>query len=670
MCGIAGIIKLDRDDSYNITEKIVSMADTIRHRGPDDEGYVLFSNKISTSFAGKDTPEAVLNHKAIYTPSKRMDAAHDEYQVAFAHRRLAIIDLSPFGHQPYCDEGKKVWITYNGEIYNYIELREELKAMGYIFITNTDVEVLCKAYSAWGMDCVHHFNGMWAFVLYDLKKNIIFGSRDRTGVKPLYYRIHPKCFVFGSEQKALLQAPYAKKLINHDAVFDFFIFNTLETNPEGMFKGIIELIPSHSFSLSLSSKEFKTWKYFSPKINLSSKKGKTDLFIEHCKKTNELIFDAVKLRLRSDVPVGACLSGGIDSSSIVCIINELEKLKENKPSGLKRPVFTSCFDDPVFDESKWAGKVARFVHAEWHKTYPSEKGLLSDLEELTYCQDIPFRSTSTYAQFRVMKLASDNGIKVMLDGQGADEMFGGYKPHFGALLLNAIKQMRYKKVLKQIKGYDENFSAGMFLRNHYLKHILSKKLPSLVRKNAMTHYYNELHYLAPDFIETYKERFASQQREVYGNSLNRMLSYEYSNHPLKELLKCEDRCSMWHSIESRTPFADDLPLMQYLFSVQENYKLYNGESKSILRHAMEGILPDEIRNRRDKMGYLTPNNLWISQLKDFFIPYFKDDKSGILNTRLILKDFNNLFERGQEMEDYRLFGLISFVVWLSVFKLK
>ena len=385
----------------------MNMTNALRHRGPDDEGYLAINTRAKEAYhlTGSDS-------KVNYP---RIEEFNKEVDLFLGHRRLSIIDPSPRGHQPMSNKGETVWIIHNGEIYNYVELREELKHSGYNFHTNTDTEVILAAYEEWGEDCLSKLNGMWAFIIYDKRKNFLFGSRDRTGVKPLYYYLDSNFFAFASEIKSLIKMPYVKTSVNSNAVFDYFAFNWQENEQEGFFKNIIELSQSHGFYYNLSTKTLKKWKYYNLKYSEDWEDFNEKKFNEFTEEIDKLIFNAIALRLRSDVPVGSCLSGGIDSSTIVCIVNKILEKENLTQIGEKQKVFTACYDDAKeIDESRWARIVAERTKTSWHQTFPDPSGFIEDLEDLVYTQDIPFGSTSIYAQYRVMKLAKETNVKVSL----------------------------------------------------------------------------------------------------------------------------------------------------------------------------------------------------------------------------------------------------------------
>jgi len=653
MCGIAGIIKF-KDSGIHIVECIQKMNDAIRHRGPDGEGYLAITNAEEVTLFGKDTLPEIISSPILHGPQKALQEAGNATTI-LAHRRLKIIDITPTGHQPMCNIDKNLWIVFNGEIYNYIELREQLKKEGYNFHTASDTEVILAAYSKWGYDCVNHFNGMWAFTIYDKQKKVLFASRDRFGVKPFYYSVNKDHFAFASEQKALLAGKVVDFAPNDKAIFDYWVFSEMEEEEEGMFKGIYELFPSHSLTLNLETQELKKWRYYTlPYSDKFEDKtiGDRAVYID---KISEYIHQAVKIRLRSDVELGSCLSGGLDSSSIVSIIHNT--------SGKPINTFTAAFKEAAIDESPWAKIVSDHTHSKTHYTYPSSGELLKDLHDLIYCQDIPIWSTSTYSQYRVMQLIKESGIRVVLDGQGGDELFAGYDNyyfyHFRDFALHKGSFFKEARATGRFKELGKRYLSQLFLKEYM------PRLPLSLQWNLRLRAHPELKYLNPDFVDRNKPRLDKSQDKY---SLNEALYHDFNNTLLKSYLKCEDRCSMWHSVESRTPFADDINLIEYIYSLPSSIKISNGRLKSLMRDAMRGTLPQAIIDRKDKKGYLTPSRKWIAEIRNEVKDIFENSSaSEYLDTKKILKDYDLLFNHPNAADNPRIFKLMVFPIWLKIF---
>ncbi|MFI5149623.1 MAG: asparagine synthase (glutamine-hydrolyzing) [Bacteroidia bacterium] len=662
MCGISGIISLQ--GALADPNSLKRMNDCLRHRGPDGEGFMFYNGQYSKAVFGKDTPETIRHAGMVHAPLEAIDDQPGPFVLGFGHRRLAILDLGENGHQPLCTPEADLWITYNGELYNYPELREELKTKGHRFQTRTDTEVVLAAYREWGQDCLNHFNGMWAFVLFDKGRNLVFGSRDRFGVKPLYYHMDSTLFLFASEQKALLKYPGLKTGINTKAVADYFIAGEIEYQEEGIFSGIFELFPSQAFSIELSNGSFRKWTWYELKTNETYEAFRQDKFESYCKHTEELIREAVRIRLRSDVPVGSCLSGGIDSSTLVGIMNRFRK---EDPSLPPFHTFTSSFPGQACDESSWARISATQCGAIGHSSEPTLQELIRDMEQLVYCQDSPLWSTSTYAQYRVMGEVQKQGIKVILDGQGGDELFAGYSPYYAWYVGDMMRRLHLGSAGKAIR-LSGSFPGNIVeLSKTYLKGNLIHRLPSALQFSIVKSYFSDIAYLTPDLISQYKENMKNRNNAV-PSTLNALLKKEFVNTRLKLYLKCEDRSSMWHSVESRTPFADDHPLIEYIFQIPGAYKIHEGMYKYLLRESVKSYIPDAILQRKDKMGYNTPNNEWVTSMRDEMKDYFSDTLKPFLNIDKLRKDYDSFFRISGVPENGRIFKFMAFAAWMKVFK--
>ena len=544
MCGINGF-------SWGDEGLVRVMNGVIRHRGPDDEGVYV------------------------------------DDSVSLGHVRLAIIDLSPKGHQPmrYEKDGREVWIVYNGEIYNFMELRRELEKKGYAFNSNTDTEVILAAYLEWGFDCVKRFNGMWAFAIYDKSKNLLFLSRDRFGIKPLYYYYDGRNIIFSSEIKAILKHKI-KREPNDAVIFDFLYYNLLDHTEDTFFKGIKRLMPSHSAVFDIKTRELRIFKYYDLRKRLKKlKKAEEDPAT-----FRKLFKKAVKRRLIADVPVGSCLSGGLDSSSIVCMMRELEKNLEIKTFSLIFPGFK-------LDESKYQESVVQKCKVKRYTTTFTEEDILEDLEDLIYTQEEPFSTLSIYGQYRVMKLANENGMKVLLDGQGSDEILAGYHYFFGYYFAELFRKFKWIKLAKEVLAYHKIHKSWSPLLNMIL--YLS---PKFIRR---TLWRRRFKYLTDNFVERYKNR-KSKEPQWSIKSLNEALLLAETYYSLPHLLRFEDKNSMRWSIESRVPFCDH-ELVEYVLSLPAEAKLEQGITKKILRESLKGILPEDIRTRISKIGFATPD---------------------------------------------------------------
>ncbi|MCW3077449.1 MAG: asnB [Bacteroidetes bacterium] len=635
MCGIAGIILKDKAP-FSLSAKVAEMSLSLAHRGPDGEGFMLSDGFNTYPFKRSGSEQIFSKKELAYIPQKDLTASNTDSIISFAHRRLSIIDLSEAGHQPMSTPDSKLWITFNGEIYNYIELKKELKESGYLFISESDTEVILHAYKHWGFDCVNKFNGMWAFCIFDTEKQLCFASRDRLGVKPFYYINTVECMAFASEQKAFVSSGLIKASYNYKAAHDYLVNGSLETETNNFFDGIEELFPGNNLIYNLKTKAVKIEKYY--KINQTQNNEKLS-DRELIDLIEQKLYNAVKLRLRSDVEVGACLSGGIDSSVLCGLMHKILN-KSNY-------CFTSVFKNETFNEEYFADVVAKQINAVYFKTEPTLEGFINELDSLVYSQDIPVWDTSTYAQYKVMALAKSNNIKVVIDGQGADELFGGYHHHFVAKWNNMMGEGKTVAAVKDINKSGKTIDRPF---KFYIKEKLKGKL----------HFNSRI--LSGVFKTDFLKSQEIQNPTVYFNDINKQLINDIEQARLKSFLKCEDRCAMWHSVESRTPFSDDIELIDLMFSFNGNRKIQNGVSKYLLREASKAILPQQIYSRYDKRGFETPMKKWVKELKPLMTKEI--EASGF---DFIRKDYLEKLNTENAFEYKLLFRLFILSRWKKVF---
>jgi asparagine synthase (glutamine-hydrolysing) len=639
----------------------------MRHRGSDDEGYAFFTNDKYTTLAGKLTPQTVIGTRLNYTPDLYPGEVPEGQDLVLAHNRLSVIDISHFGHQPMCDEDGRYWITYNGEVYNFLEIRHELIKLGYQFRTRTDSEVVLKAYMQWGEDCLSRFNGMWAFVIYDRNTNLLFASRDRFGVKPFYYIFNDKAFAFASEQKALYHFPGTDAELNHPAVFDYLAMGKLELDQEGLVKGLMELPPSYKLTLDLNNRKLQLAKYYQLEFNPAwggYSRRKVSGYIELLQ---HKLKEAIRLRLNSDVPVGTCLSGGIDSSILVCQVNQLLHELDLEQLGGRQKTFTASYKDLDIDESGFAETVVKATDAEWHQVYPSSGSMIEEFEKLVYAQDIPFLSSSTYSQFKVMELASNNGVTVTLDGQGADELFGGYAPHYSSWMMNALKNFQLGSFLSGTANMNSNFSNWKMITSFPAKFKLAKMFTGSFINSVYAKGKPELAYLQPEFWSTHNERL-SLLFDKFNSNFNEFLASQFMGDEFKNLMRTGDRNAMNFSIESRMPFADDIHLIESTFMIPSVYKIRNGYSKSLLRHAARGMVPSEILSRRDKVGFATPESMWFREVSHELHKMIQKEADEYVLWDSLFDNWDNLIA-DPGATTARIWRYINFAVWRKLFKL-
>lgn len=550
MCGVSGIV--NKNSSVVSPAAIKDINDLIAHRGPDDEGFYFGRN------------------------------------FALGHRRLSILDLSPHGHQPM-RYMKKYVITFNGEIYNYVELRDQLLLDGYHFSSKSDTEVILCAYDKWGQACVERFNGMWAFCLYDMEKNILFCSRDRFGVKPFYYSDTPQHFIFGSEIKQVLSGRGGSAVANMRAVRDFLIEGYSDHTRETFFEGVHALEAGHNLVYSIESNTFELLRHYSlsaqAEVLALDEPSATARFLTELKRS-------VTYRLRSDVKVGTCLSGGLDSSSIA----SLSAAMYHANSDQKFQAIHAKAGIAKWDESDYARELASSCDIDLFVIEPSVEEFTGAIDEVAYYQEEPFATPSIFMQYFVFQKAKEIGCKVMLDGQGCDEILLGYERYYSAYL----RSIPARDAIRELFSIWRNSRLSLCdLLGFYLYFSVSAiRILSLRRKFS---------FIKPEYLVEFPnvKKLAKTCHDIRG-----IQKLEIEHLQLPHLLRYEDRNSMRHSIEARLPFLD-YKLVEVAFGMNNHFKITKGWTKHVLRVAMAGLVPKNILWRKIKLGFEAPEATWI-----------------------------------------------------------
>lgn len=626
----------------------MKMSRVLRHRGPDDEGFYLYSEEFQSMLKGDDTIAdlGLLEHI-------REEKYHTSPILGLVHRRLSIIDIDYTGHQPMQYNGKQYTIVYNGEIYNYIELKDQLATKGYKFKTSSDTEVILASYAEWGYLCVEYFIGMWSFAIFDMSKNILFLSRDRFGIKPLYYSWENGRFSFASEAKALISTGLANPKANITASLEFILFGSNSDSSGNLFSEIKTLTPGYNLVYNITEQKINSSKFYNLEKEISDNKNSFDI-TNSSKYFFDLFSETLKIHLRSDVPVGSCLSGGLDSSSIVAVASRILGMDQIK-------TYTASFPGLNIDERPFVESLSNmYSNIKALFCYPDPYNLWDDLGKLIWHQDYPINSTSVYSQWEVMKLAYNNGAKVLLDGQGADEIFGGYKTFGGIYLINLLRSLKIRKFMSEYSALSKNLTPEII---NTIFRIGFYFLPENIKK--VIHKYRKTGYtlLSPDF----KKQLINIQVPERGGKSIKELSLSSIKYGLRELLRYEDRNSMAFSIESRVPFLDHR-LVEFIIGLSDDMKIQNGWTKIILRKSLQDLLPDEITWRRGKLGFVTPQNEWKVEnqmlIKDYLhnisIPPILDK-----NQILLMLDSS----KGNDNSTNDIWRILSFIKWSELFNI-
>jgi len=567
MCGIAGIISPHSSD-INI-QNLKGMADSLAHRGPDGEGFWI----------------------------------SPKHTAGLAHRRLAIIDLSNNGIQPmhYLD---RYSIVHNGEIYNHVELRKELQKAGYHFKSVSDTEVILAAYDCYKEKCLQYFDGMFAFAIWDEVEQILFAARDRFGEKPFYYFKEKEKFVFGSEMKAIWSTGIPK-IVENKMLLNYLALGVVQHSSDKsqtFYSNIYALPPAHY--LYLHRGKLKIEKYWHLDKQAESKITENDAIA----RIDELLTISVKRRLRSDVPMGISLSGGIDSATILYYINQEQK---------KVKSFSAVFPGFKNDESRYVNIISEVFNTENYKVTPTADELITYFEKLMFHHEEPFTSSSVYAQYRVFQTAKENGVTVLIDGQGADEIFAGYPKYIHWYLQEMVNRYRFSASGVELRNFRKNN-----INLHWgIKNIIASYLPSHVAIALEKRSFNQIVH-QPDISRQMLSHIKGREWEGIHKpiitKLNDILYFDVMEMGLEELLRFADRNAMAHGCEARMPYLNH-ELVTLVFSIFSRYKINNGFTKSILRKMMDNRLPKEIVWRTDKVAYEPPQKQWMESaiMKDY-----------------------------------------------------
>ncbi len=640
MCGIFGWVSPEKIDRSQISKSIGSCFDSLRYRGPDDKGFLS-------------------RYDSKWTDNHLLDSSN----ILLGQVRLSVIDLTDNGHQPMVSDNGRYRLIYNGEIYNYKELRNQLRSEGVVFRTETDTEVVLQVLSHWGIESITKFNGMFAIAWHDDFEDKLYLIRDYFGIKPLFYtRTQNNIFAFASELPALLKLPDVNRKINAQKAYNYLVYGDYDSSDMTFIEGVYHVNPGEYCVIDTKNgTEIDKISFWKPTIKPVS----TLSYNESVDCLRDIFLNNIKLHLRSDAPLGAALSGGVDSSAVVAAIRYLEP-------DFKLNTFTYVASNHEADEEQWADLVINHCDLISHKVRLTSHEMLYDLDDLIQTQGEPFGSTSIYAQYRVFKLAKEMGMTVTLDGQGADELLAGYFGFPG----ERLKSLIYKGNIS--KAWDFLNSASRLpgrSKSMILKRFLGAMIPDILYNLA---WHIGQHSVKPDWINLtfLNDNNVKLSVPIYDSNVSESryvhsaLIRQISKNGLPGLLRHSDRNSMRFSIESRVPFLTK-ELCEFSLSLPEEYLIDEfGNTKSIFKQAMKGIVPDQILNRKDKVGFVTPEKELLFQLE----PWIKDTLSEagqipIFNTKSLYRYWDD-YQNGNRKFDWQVWRWMNFIRWSIIFNVK
>jgi asparagine synthase (glutamine-hydrolysing) len=662
MCGITGIVALNgRPVDLEIVQQ---MNDAQAHRGPDGEGFAVSwqeSNGFCTAFLrhtkqGRSAPPA---------------------RVALGHRRLAIIDLSARGLQPMSAGASGAWIVFNGEIYNHLELREELESRGRYFNTRTDTEVLLQCYLEWGPECLSRLEGMFAFAIWDGARGRLFCARDRLGIKPFYYATPGNHFIFASEIKGLLPFPGLDPAPDEAAVLGFLVHGNCDYRERTILRQVSALPAAHALLLDIGTGQLKRWSYWTPapRADWSGLSDEARVELLH-----HLLMDTTRSHLISDVRAGSCLSGGLDSSAVVGMIGKIWREQPEAASAIgdRFHTFTSCYEYPELDERQYALAVANAIGATPSLVFPSAGDFWDSFARMAWHQDMPFSGLAFYAQWRVMRAAQETGVKVLLDGQGGDEVFGGYAKFRYAYLASLLRQGQFGTAAREAWAsvlqrdlYILDIRAGYRYLPGRLRALLG--VDSLLQQILRADWDQAVGDESTPATRWWRHAAGARSGSSPLSVVQAVQIEDLLVDTLPLILRMEDRSSMAFSIEARVPLLDH-KLVEFGLSLPDHQKIQNGFSKFAVRQATRGLMPEEVRLRRTKLGFAGADRRWLSgDLRPQITDLIEGDLrcARFVNPEPLRQWYRSPSAAGASTEAYgSLFRVLALEMWMRAFNVR
>ena len=639
MCGIFGWIPSRKFQNVSLPQVATRLCTALAQRGPDDHGYTLF-----------DEASHVIGDE---------HSCSGAGSLLLGQTRLAIIDPSPAGHQPMFSYDRRYCIVYNGEIYNYKELRTELAAEGVIFHTQTDTEVLLQAFITWGEACLSRLVGMFAFVIYDAGEKILFCARDCFGIKPLFYHVGPHGFSFASEIPALLEFPGIDRAVESGEVYTFLASGAVEQGPRTMVRDVWRLLPAHFMKIDVRAiqraqeaqqrnRQVSPRRYWTLDLDAPA----TISFSDAVAQLREIFINNVRLHLRSDVPLGFALSGGMDSTAVVCAVRALEPDAELH-------TFSYIADELAISEESWVDMAVCACGSSSHKACPMAEDMLRDMDDLVLRMGEPFRTTSIYAQYSIMRKTRECGVKVLLEGQGADELFAGYTSYLSSRVMTLMARGEQEAALRFIEA-----AAQWAGREKQIQEILALLglCPPVEAQPAVGILRHEV-FSGVRLFRSGERRYAST------DMLRIRLAEAVAYLSVPALMRHGDRNAMTFSVENRVPFLT-CEMAEFAMSLPEEYLMgADGCTKRVLREALRGLVPDKILDRRDKIGFEAPGLPWMKKMLPWVMHNFITEESVFIQSEVLIKNWRNVLLGTVEF-DWFYWRVLSYLRWKKLLSLR
>lgn len=650
MCGISGIVFKQAVSCKEAHQKIGAMSRAIAHRGPDGDGALIWHN--AQQFTVYHKPNLQV-HPGLQWTILEPQTDSTPAQLALAHRRLSILDLSDAGFQPMFDSQTQNWIIFNGEIFNFQELRSKLCEQGHTFYSQTDTEVILKAYHTWGPDCIAQLQGFFAIVILDNARQKLVMARDYIGIKPLYWTQNPDFFAFASEPKALQTLPIDRG-INPLVVFEYLANSRIDVTEQHWLSSVLELKPGHILEYNLKNHSAEIYAYFTPPPSSPHPILTPDPIATF----KDMMAQSVRQRLLADVPIGFALSGGLDST----VLLYEAALQNTSPLN----TFSSVSNSTLHDESPWQNLVVNDLKTHHHSQTIDPACFATDIPKLIEIQDTPLLGFNNVAHYQLLKKVQDQGIRVLFNGQGADELLGGYEHYF----IQHFSDLNLSGKIHLLKHINNAPISLQNLLKGYVFQTLKTYSKSWLNPKRVLHFRPDLRYLDPAFLETHFDQL-TLLRAPYSN-LNEAMHHDFYGQKLREMLHWEDRVTMAMGIEARNPFADNPDLAAWCFALPMEYKIHQGWSKYILRQAYSPIIPNAIARRVDKKGYSMPNIQLSQSMQSFWFEVLHDPSAQVatpyINLKKVQQQLQTLSQNSNPEIHQSIFKVTNLILYLNLLK--
>lgn len=660
MSGIFGVFYTGSEAHPPLNSFAESMCDALKHRGGEWEQFLFLMDYKNVVSAHRNAKKPTL----VGGQSPEDIKSIPNNAVGFVGQTSAPGLWVDSGVFPYKHTSQKIWVFFDGTISNAEDLRADLKKQGLKPENLSTAALIATAYERYGEFITKHLQGSWSFVILDFEKSLLYASRDRFGIKPLYFHKGEEWFAFASELKALLKLPFIPKKLNREKAFEYLVNGTLDDSDETLFQGITELQPASSLHFLLQEKAVKIWHYYYLDYKADIGKFDEEKFKKYAQKSRKLILGGLKTYLQPENRIATMLSGGLASSSIVCLLDKLSEDESHVSLGKKLTVLTSDFSYKGI-ESKYQREVIEQVAASEHKAKPSAQYAMESFEKLTYFSDLPIITTAEVVQNSLLEVGAQAGANTILHGGGTDELFAGKSLHFYSFMRNLWKAGLYGEWMKNFMVANNKFANRPTMVRELMKYSFFKMAEKDRKRFLKQTLFWEYEHLRHEFWDRYKKKIL--QDEPAG--LNTILHEGFTGHENRSLLRIADRQSAVNGVNLRMPFIENQELVEYVFNITSIYKIRFAQGKILLRAAMGNTLPEKVLRRRDRNYFEAPSNNWLLGNKNQLLEYITPEIRDLYDVKALAQNWDKLVKRADSQGSERLWRMIYFAIWRKVYSI-